>query len=64
MRERFREASIYFEDQVEDVHEYYPDNVIGVPTERELSVLKQDLPVYRALFVRTDAPAQQNRLQE
>lgn len=56
MRERFREASLYFEDQVQDVKEYYPENVIGVPTEREISVLEQDLPVYRALFVRTNVP--------
>jgi tRNA (guanine-N7-)-methyltransferase len=54
MRERFREASCYFQDQVESVQEYWPDNILGVPTERETSVLKQDLPVYRALFTRTD----------
>jgi tRNA (guanine-N7-)-methyltransferase len=56
MRERFRTASSYFQDQVESEQEYWPHNILGVPTERETSVLKQDLPVYRALFTRTDRP--------
>ncbi|CAB9499613.1 tRNA (guanine-N(7)-)-methyltransferase [Seminavis robusta] len=60
MRERFREESMYFTDQVEDISSYYPDNIIGIPTEREVSVLKQDLPVYRALFVRTETPFDEN----
>lgn len=57
MRERFREAPTFFQDQVDDVEEYYPENIIGIPTEREVSVLEKGLPVYRALFIRTDAPA-------
>ena len=57
MRERFREETPeYFQDLVEDAQQYYPDNIIGIPTEREVSVLKQNLPVYRAVFVRTDVP--------
>jgi len=55
MRERFREAPTKFQDQVDDIEEYYPENIIGIPTEREVSVLKQGLPVYRALFIRTGA---------
>lgn len=55
MRETFREASTYFEDQVEDIAKYYPENIIGIPTEREVSVQNRDLPVFRALFIRTEA---------
>lgn len=54
MRERFRECDLYFTDAVDDTQKYLPENVLGVPTERELSVLKQDLPVYRSLFLRND----------
>lgn len=54
MRERFREESGYFTDTVEDFNDYLPDNPIGVPTEREVSVLVQNLPVYRTVFRRTD----------
>jgi hypothetical protein len=32
------------------------DNLLHVPTEREASVLKQGLPVYRTLFVRNSVP--------
>lgn len=57
MRERFREdAPLHFQDQINDIGEYYPENIIGIPTEREISVLEKDLPVYRAVFVRTDVP--------
>lgn len=56
MRARFRESPTYFRDSSDDVSSYLPDNIIGVPTERELSVLKQDLPVYRAYFTRTVEP--------
>ena len=37
-------------DATPSLDEYYPDNVNEVPTERELSVLKQGKPVWRALF--------------
>jgi len=56
MRERFRECDAYFVDTVEDVEEYLLDNTLGVPTEREISVLEKNLPVYRALLVRNDRP--------
>ena len=56
MRERFRECDAYFADTVDDVEEYLLDNTLGVPTEREISVLEKDLPVYRALLVRNDRP--------
>ena len=58
MRERFREAPEYFQDQIDDLEEYHPENMIGIPTEREVSVLKQDLPVYRAVLLRTDNSVQ------
>lgn len=54
MREQFREFPEYFLDQISNIEEYIPTNPLGVPTEREISVLKQDLPVYRVLFKRTD----------
>lgn len=55
MRERFREhRPAYFRDSIDDVEEYLEENVTGVPTEREVSVLKKGLPVYRALFTRTE----------
>ena len=54
MRERFREFPQYFADSLESTDEYLPENILGVPTEREISVLEKDLPVYRALFTRTD----------
>lgn len=55
MRLRFRENPQYFSDTIESVDEYLPDNPLGVPTEREVSVLKKGLPVYRSMFLRTDA---------
>eukprot|EP00536_Pseudo-nitzschia_multiseries_P002327 jgi/Psemu1/301328/fgenesh1_kg.30_\ len=54
MRLQFREQSEYFQDTHESVEEYIPENILGVPTEREVSVLERDLPVYRAKFTRTD----------
>ena len=54
MRERFRECDAYFTDALDDANKYLDDNVLGVPTEREISVLKQNLPVYRSLFTRND----------
>jgi tRNA (guanine-N7-)-methyltransferase len=56
MRERIREQSMYFEDEIEDITEYMLDNPLGVPTEREISVLAKDLPVYRTIFRRTSVP--------
>jgi len=55
MRETLREAgSEYFEDTLENVDEYLDENPIGVQTERERSVLDQNLPVYRTIFRRTE----------
>jgi tRNA (guanine-N7-)-methyltransferase len=47
------EGGPYFQD-ILDLEEYMPENPIGVMTEREISVLKKNLPVYRTLFRRTD----------
>lgn len=55
MRERFREYDQYFQDEIEDITEYMPENFIGVPTEREVSVLDKDLPVFRTILRRTAA---------
>ena len=52
MRARFRECDAYFTDALDDANAYLPENVLGVPTERERSVLQQNLPVYRALLTR------------
>jgi hypothetical protein len=52
MRTRFRDCHAYFDDSVSSPTEYVEYNVLGVPTEREGSVLIQGLPVYRSLFVR------------
>uniref|UniRef100_A0A7S4ER99 tRNA (guanine(46)-N(7))-methyltransferase n=1 Tax=Pseudo-nitzschia australis TaxID=44445 RepID=A0A7S4ER99_9STRA len=54
MRLQFREQSEYFRDTHESMEEYIPENILGVPTEREISVLERDLPVFRATFTRTD----------
>ena len=56
MRFRFRESPAYFRDSLEDMTSYVPDNMMGVATEREVSVLKQDKPVYRSVFTRTAEP--------
>ena len=57
MREKFRDhPGLYFMDQNENVNEYLGDNIFQVRTEREVSVMKQTLPVYRALFTRTTEP--------
>lgn len=48
------EGSESFTDLIEDVDEYMENNPIGVPTEREVSVLDQNLPVFRTVFKRTD----------
>jgi len=54
MRLQFREQPQYFKDSEESVETYIPENILGVPTEREISVLERDLPVFRAKFERTD----------
>lgn len=54
MRETILEfGSEYFVDLIDDPDEYMEENPLGVPTEREVSVLDQDLPVYRTIFRRT-----------
>mmetsp|Transcript_15135 Transcript_15135/g.22003 ORF Transcript_15135/g.22003 Transcript_15135/m.22003 type:complete len:313 (+) Transcript_15135:65-1003(+) len=53
MRETVREfGDEYFIDAISDIGEYMDENPVGVPTEREVSVLDQDLPVYRTVFTR------------
>lgn len=55
MRETIRDFGIgYFEDTIDSLDEYLEHNPIGVPTEREVSVLKQNLPVFRTVFRRTN----------
>lgn len=49
-----KEGTKYFTDLLDDLDTYMVENPIGVPTEREVSVLDQNLPVYRTLFKRTD----------
>lgn len=52
MREKFDESP-YFTDELEGrPDEYIEMNVIGVATEREISVLERNLPVYRSIFHR------------
>eukprot|EP00546_Thalassionema_frauenfeldii_P018211 CAMPEP_0178907432 /NCGR_PEP_ID=MMETSP0786-20121207/7370_1 /TAXON_ID=186022 /ORGANISM="Thalassionema frauenfeldii, Strain CCMP 1798" /LENGTH=212 /DNA_ID=CAMNT_0020579235 /DNA_START=341 /DNA_END=979 /DNA_ORIENTATION=+ len=53
MRLQFREFNEYFRDELDHVDEYMPDNYIGIPTERETSVIKNGLPVFRTVFKRT-----------
>jgi len=57
MRSKFR-SSVYFQDCLEDENEYMDHNPWGVPTEREVSVLKKDLPVFRTLLRRTNVEYQ------
>mmetsp|Transcript_5602 Transcript_5602/g.12373 ORF Transcript_5602/g.12373 Transcript_5602/m.12373 type:complete len:414 (+) Transcript_5602:14-1255(+) len=54
MRERFCEdGEMYFiEFQHEKMKEYELENPLGVPTEREVSVQTNDLPIFRTLFRR------------
>lgn len=57
MRETIREyGSLWFIDQLQNIDEYMEENPIGVATEREVSVLNQNLPVYRTVFRRTEVP--------
>eukprot|EP00549_Striatella_unipunctata_P001441 CAMPEP_0118696584 /NCGR_PEP_ID=MMETSP0800-20121206/13936_1 /TAXON_ID=210618 ORGANISM="Striatella unipunctata, Strain CCMP2910" /NCGR_SAMPLE_ID=MMETSP0800 /ASSEMBLY_ACC=CAM_ASM_000638 /LENGTH=307 /DNA_ID=CAMNT_0006595729 /DNA_START=29 /DNA_END=952 /DNA_ORIENTATION=+ len=51
MRMTFRD-SCSFQDEVPEVEAYLEENPTGVPTEREVSVLDKNLPVYRTLFRR------------
>ncbi|KAL7578766.1 hypothetical protein ACA910_015996 [Epithemia clementina (nom. ined.)] len=54
MRQVFGKATDYFQDSLSSAQDYLSDNYLGVPTEREISVLERNLPVYRCLFYRTD----------
>lgn len=47
-------GGIWFSDQYDSLEQYIEENPIGVATEREVSVLNQGLPVYRALFTRNE----------
>lgn len=53
MRIQFREQPEYFQDTYESLTDYETENIIGIPTERETSVLERELPVYRSIFTRT-----------
>eukprot|EP00566_Odontella_aurita_P018940 CAMPEP_0113528856 /NCGR_PEP_ID=MMETSP0015_2-20120614/2071_1 /TAXON_ID=2838 /ORGANISM="Odontella" /LENGTH=315 /DNA_ID=CAMNT_0000427423 /DNA_START=205 /DNA_END=1152 /DNA_ORIENTATION=+ /assembly_acc=CAM_ASM_000160 len=56
MREKLREhGEDYFHDVLTDFGMTLDENPIGVPTEREVSVLDQGLPVYRTIFRRNEA---------
>ena len=55
MRFQFRAQSDYFVDEIQNVDEYLPTNLFGIPTEREISVLERGLPVYRTTFKRSSA---------
>jgi tRNA (guanine-N7-)-methyltransferase len=57
MRESFREHGELFQDELDDLTAYHETNLIGIPTEREVSVLERGLPVYRAVFKRTELNA-------
>lgn len=48
------EGSEFFTDLLDDVDQYMENNPLGVPTEREVCVLDQNLPVFRTVFKRTD----------
>ena len=64
MRDKFVEEDglVYFDEHTDDVadkvvadeQEYALANPLGIPTEREVSVLNNDLPIYRTLFIRND----------
>lgn len=61
MRERFvdeeGDGATYFDEWSEGggVEDYGMKNPLGIPTEREVSVLKKGLPIYRTLFKRNGA---------
>lgn len=66
MREKFVEDSgkLYFDElQGEKKHvdgqdtEYSMENPLGIPTEREVSVLNKGLPVFRTMFARNEFSA-------
>eukprot|EP00527_Entomoneis_sp_CCMP2396_P003323 CAMPEP_0198143906 /NCGR_PEP_ID=MMETSP1443-20131203/11572_1 /TAXON_ID=186043 /ORGANISM="Entomoneis sp., Strain CCMP2396" /LENGTH=433 /DNA_ID=CAMNT_0043807211 /DNA_START=45 /DNA_END=1349 /DNA_ORIENTATION=- len=63
MRQVFGNCTKYFNDNSLP-HEYMPENILGVATEREISVLKKDLPVYRAVFYRTETKWQEMNEEE
>jgi len=56
MREKLRDyGKEYFDDVVANWEDTLDYNPIGVPTEREVSVLDKGLPVYRTIFRRNGA---------
>jgi len=56
MRLTFRQHTNYFQDMVDNLEEYIPKNPVGIPTEREVSVLEKNLPVFRCVFRRNRVP--------
>lgn len=53
MRLHFRQQSKYFKDDIPSIDDYLESNILGVPTEREISVVERNLPVFRSAFART-----------
>jgi tRNA (guanine-N7-)-methyltransferase len=53
MRLQFRDQPLFFRDSLDSLEEYMEENIFGIPTEREISVLEKGLPVYRTTFTRT-----------
>jgi len=56
MRLTFRQHANYFQDTIDNLEEYIPKNPTGIPTEREVSVLEKNLPVFRCFFRRNRVP--------
>ncbi len=54
----------YFIDSMGDDTQYVPENCLGVPTEREQSVLNNGLPVFRSLLTRSSCPYRTNTLED
>ncbi|KAG7340988.1 tRNA guanine-N7-methyltransferase [Nitzschia inconspicua] len=54
MRLQFRQQSEYFRDARQSIEVFLSENIVVIPNEREVSVWEQNLPVYRALFTRTE----------
>ena len=54
----------YFIDAMDDDTHYIPENCLGVPTEREQSVLNNGLPVFRSLLTRSSCPYRMNTLED
>jgi tRNA (guanine-N7-)-methyltransferase len=56
MRFKFGENPCFTDDLEGKPDEYVETNILGVATEREISVLERNLPVFRAVFRRNSQP--------